>query len=229
MGADHVFLDISHKDTEFIQNHFPTIYSICLRYGIDITKEPIPVVPAAHYTCGGIQTDLHASTNITGIYAAGECAHTGLHGANRLASNSLLECLVFANAAVQHMINTESVSIDEDIPNWDTTLVTPSNEGVAISHNWDELRRCMWDYVGIVRSDKRLKRALKRVNLIQEEIREHYNAHNLSNDQLELRNLVMVSELMIRSAISRKESRGLHYTQDYPDQLENPVDTLLRH
>ena len=228
LGLDHVFLDISHKEPEFIQEHFPTIYSRCLRYGIDITREPIPVVPAAHYTCGGIQSDLNGCTNIPGIYAAGECAHTGLHGANRLASNSILECLVFAKSAVEHMKSQTISNNFTEIPDWDTTLVTPSNEGVAISHNWDEVRRFMWDYVGIVRSDKRLQRALKRVLLIQEEIAEHYNAHNVTSDQLELRNLVMVSELMIRCALRRKESIGLHFNQDYPERSEHPKNTILR-
>jgi len=227
LGADHVFLDISHKSSEFIQEHFPTIYSRCLRYGIDITKEAIPVVPAAHYTCGGIQSDLDGCTNISGIYTAGECAHTGLHGANRLASNSILECLVFARSAVNHMKTLSVTNEFIAIPDWDTTLVTPSNEGVSISHNWDEVRRFMWDYVGIVRSDKRLQRALKRVQLIQEEIAEHYQAHNVTSDQLELRNLVMVSELMIRCALMRKESIGLHFNQDYPEKAQQSKDSRL--
>ena len=227
LGIDHVNLDISHQSADFIKHHFPTIYKSCLSFGIDMTAQPIPVVPAAHYTCGGIQTDLNAKTNINGIYAAGECAHTGLHGANRLASNSLLECVVFARTGVEHMRSHPTVDLDYQIPEWDNTRVTDSNEDVAISHNWDEVRRCMWDYVGIVRSNKRLMRALKRVQVIQEEINEHYQTYHVSNNQLELRNLVMVAELMIRSALMRKESRGLHFTQDYPEQLPTAVDTLL--
>mgnify|MGYP000994254961 FL=1 len=227
LGIDHVNLDISHQTPEFIKHHFPTIYNRCLSFGIDITSQPIPVVPAAHYTCGGIQTDLDAVTNVKGIYAAGECAHTGLHGSNRLASNSLLECLVFARTGVAHMLTMATRSGDYKIPEWDNTRVTDSNEDVAISHNWDEVRRCMWDYVGIVRSDKRLHRALKRVHVIQGEINEHYRTYHVSNNQLELRNLTMVAELMIRSALLRKESRGLHFTQDYPNVLPEALDTLL--
>ncbi len=228
LGIDHVNLDISHQPADFIKHHFPTIYSRCLDYGIDITQQPIPVVPAAHYTCGGIQTDLNACTTVNGIYAAGECAHTGLHGANRLASNSLLECLVFARTGVTHMESQQLPAIDYQLPEWDNTRVTDSNEDVAISHNWDEVRRFMWDYVGIVRSDKRLLRALKRVKLIQEEVNEHYRTYHVSNNQLELRNLVMVAELMIRSALLRKESRGLHFTQDYPELLPEACDTVLK-
>jgi L-aspartate oxidase len=230
LGIDHVLLDISHKPAEFIIEHFPTAYRRCLELGMDMTREPIPVVPAAHYTCGGIHTDLHGRTDLPGLYAIGECAHTGLHGANRMASNSLLECLVFAAATSQDITaRLEQTPRPPDLPLWDESQVTDSDEEVVVSHNWDELRRFMWDYVGIVRTDKRLQRARRRVALLQQEILEYYSNFRVSNDLLELRNLVLVAELIIRSAQSRRESRGLHYTLDFPepDTSRPPRDTVL--
>lgn len=218
-GLDYVHLDISHKPADFIKRHFPTIYSRCLEFGYDMTRGPIPVVPAAHYTCGGIVTDLAARTDLDRLYAIGECAFTGLHGANRLASNSLLECLVFAKTAADdigaRLQGTETAP--GPLPPWDESRVTDADEQVVVSHNWEELRRFMWDYVGIVRTNKRLQRAQHRANLLNEEIREYYSNFKISNDLIELRNLVLVAELIIRSALARRESRGLHYTRDYPD------------
>lgn len=229
-GLDCVHLDISHKSKEFITVHFPHIYKICLHLGCDMTKGPIPVVPAAHYTCGGVMTDLNGRCDLDGLYAIGECAHTGLHGANRLASNSLLECVVFAQAAAQD-INQRSGEFQAEasaLPPWDESRVTDADEEVVVSHNWDELRRFMWDYVGIVRTDKRLERASHRVKLLQEEIQEFYTNFTISNDLIELRNLVEVGELIIRCAQRRKESRGLHYTRDYPEiSTTEPIDTIL--
>ncbi|MFZ5601423.1 MAG: FAD-binding protein, partial [Pseudomonadota bacterium] len=228
LGIDCVYLDISHKPADFIKAHFPTIYERCLEFGIDITQEPIPVVPAAHFTCGGVLTDLNGCTDVEGLYAIGETAFTGLHGANRLASNSLLECMVFAIAAskdIRARFNDPLQPVT--IPDWDESQVTDSDEDVVISHNWDELRRFMWDYVGIVRTDKRLQRASHRVLLLQGEIREYYSNYKISNDLIELRNLVQVAELIINCALARKESRGLHYTLDYPDLLPEAKDTLL--
>jgi L-aspartate oxidase len=228
LGSDCLYLDISHKPAEFVQQHFPTIYKQCLSFGIDITKEPIPVVPAAHYTCGGIVCDTQGRTDVEHLYAIGECTHTGLHGANRLASNSLLECLVYGLSAADHIIKAlPSISPPGDIPAWDETLVTDSDEDVVISHNWDELRRFMWDYVGIVRTDKRLIRAQHRVNLLQTEIAEFYGNYKITNDLIELRNLVQVAELIIQCALQRKESRGLHYSLDYPDTLPKAFDSVL--
>ena len=220
-GIECVYLDISHKSREFIQKHFPTIYTQCLELDIDISQQPIPVVPAAHYTCGGVLTDADARTDIPGLYAIGEVACTGLHGANRMASNSLLECLVFAEQANQD-IRRRFSSLPEPLPlpDWDESKVGDSDEEVVISHNWDELRRFMWDYVGIVRTNKRLERALNRLVLLKEEIAEYYGQFRITSDLLELRNLVIVAELIIRCAQQRKESRGLHYTKDYPD-LDN--------
>lgn len=218
-GLDCVHLDISHRPTAFIIEHFPNIYRVCQQLGFDITKHPIPVVPAAHYTCGGIITNLNGQTDLDGLYAIGECTHTGLHGANRLASNSLLECLVFARAAVRD-IDQRSQSaphVSVALPDWDESRVIDADEEVVVSHNWEELRHFMWDYVGIVRTDKRLERARHRVDLLKKEINEYYANFKISNDLIELRNLVVVAELIIRCAQARKESRGLHYTLDYPD------------
>lgn len=229
-GIECVYLDISHKSREFIQKHFPTIYMQCLELDIDISQQPIPVVPAAHYTCGGVLTDANARTDIPGLYAIGEVACTGLHGANRMASNSLLECLVFAEQANQD-IRRAFPELPEPLPlpDWDESKVGDSDEEVVISHNWDELRRFMWDYVGIVRTNKRLERAMNRLVLLKDEIAEYYGQFRITSDLLELRNLVIVAELIIRSAQQRKESRGLHYTKDYPD-LDNsqaPQNTIL--
>jgi L-aspartate oxidase len=219
-GHDSVFLDISHKSADFIHEHFPNISSRCEQFGYDMTTEALPVVPAAHYTCGGIITDLDGRTDVDGLYAVGECANTGLHGANRLASNSLLECLVMADAASRHIMD---VGIQDSsqvvVPDWDETQVSDPDEQIVVSHNWDELRRAMWDYVGIVRTDKRLERAQHRVRLLQEEIRDYYSNFRIDNNLIELRNLVVVAELIISSALARKESRGLHYTLDYPHEL----------
>ena len=229
-GIDCVYLDISYKPEAFVRQHFPNIYKKCLKYDIDITKQPIPVVPAAHYTCGGILTDSFARTDIQNLYAIGEVASTGLHGANRMASNSLLECLVFADRASEDILQKiASIPPVPEIPDWDESQVTDSDEEVMVSHNWDELRRFMWDYVGIVRSDKRLDRAMSRVELLKKEIAEYYGHFRVTSDLLELRNLVIVAELIIRCAKLRKESRGLHYTLDYPD-LDNskpPKNSIL--
>ncbi|MBT6890197.1 MAG: L-aspartate oxidase [Gammaproteobacteria bacterium] len=228
LGCDCVYLDIRHKGKDFIMTHFPTIHARCLELGIDIIKELIPIVPAAHYTCGGIMTDTHGMTDLPHLYAIGESSFTGLHGANRMASNSLLECMVFATAAAEH-INSHPESLEPhlEIPFWDETQVTNSDEDVIISHNWEELRRFMWDYVGIVRSDKRLQRARRRVHLLQQEVTEYYSNYRISSDLLELRNLIQVADLMIQCAIQRKESRGLHYTLDYPQQAVQANDTVL--
>ncbi len=228
LGCDCVFLDISHRDAAFITSHFPNIHARCLELGIDITVAPIPIVPAAHYTCGGIVTDINGLTDIPNLYAVGESTFTGLHGANRMASNSLLECMVFGGAAAAHLEQQEvPESVDLPIPPWDESQVTNSDEDVVISHNWDELRRFMWDYVGIVRTDKRLQRARRRVRLLHQEVTEYYSNYRISNDLLELRNLITVADLIIQSAIHRKESRGLHFTLDYPDRLPEATDTIL--
>ncbi len=230
-GADCVYLDISHKPADFIREHFPTIYQQCLAFDIDITQQPIPVVPAAHYTCGGVLTDSYARTDIPGLYAIGEVACTGLHGANRMASNSLLECLVFAERAAQDILKKLPTlpSKTLTLPEWDDSQVIDSDEEVVVSHNWDELRRFMWDYVGIVRTNKRLSRAMRRLDLLKEEIAEYYTHFRVTGDLLELRSLVIVAELIVRSAQQRKESRGLHYTQDYPDldDSQPPQNTVL--
>lgn len=228
LGANCVYLDISHKDKDFIIEHFPTIYAKCLSVGLDITKDPIPVVPAAHYTCGGVMTNFDGKTDIDNLYAIGEVAYTGLHGANRMASNSLLECIVFAHAAAKDILAKLATHPEPPtLPEWDESRVTDSDEEIVITHNWHELRLFMWDYVGIVRSTKRLERALRRVELLKQEIQEYYANFRVSNNLLELRNLVQVSELIIRSALERKESRGLHYTIDYPELSENPSPTVL--
>jgi L-aspartate oxidase len=231
LGAPCVYLDISHRSPAFIASHFPTIHERCLKFGIDITKEPIPVVPAAHYTCGGVNTDLNGKTDITNLYAIGETAHTGLHGSNRMASNSLLECMVFAQSTADAITTQINAPYQyQKITNWDESRVIDSDEDVVISHNWDELRRFMWDYVGIVRTNKRLERAMHRVSLLQHEIAEYYSNFRISSDLIELRNLTLVAELIIRSAMSRKESRGLHFSLDYPkaDESTAAKDTVLK-
>jgi len=223
-GVDCVYLDISHKSPEFLEAHFPNIKARCAELGIDITRQPIPVVPAAHYTCGGVVTDLHGRTDLGGLYAVGETTCTGLHGANRLASNSLLECMVFASATVQAIASAPVVSPVE-LPAWDDSRVTDADELVVIQHNWHELRRFMWDYVGIVRTTKRLERAAHRISLLQKEIHEFYALFHVTRDLLELRNLVQVADLIVMSALMRRESRGLHYSRDFPqvDAVAKPT------
>ena len=226
-GLDCVFLDISHKGEDFIRAHFPNIHARCLELGIDIARDGIPVVPAAHYTCGGIVSDLRGRTDVSGLYVAGEASCTGLHGANRLASNSLLECLVFSEAAVNDILASKPGAFP-DLPLWDESRVTDADEEVVISHNWDELRRFMWDYVGIVRTTKRLKRAKHRIGLLTREIHEFYSKFRVSHDLIELRNLVTTADLIVRCAMLRKESRGLHYSRDYPDMLPKAKNTTIR-
>ncbi|XAH22804.1 L-aspartate oxidase [Xylophilus sp. GW821-FHT01B05] len=225
-GLDCVYLDISHQSPAFLHEHFPTILARCAELGIDITKEPIPVVPAAHYTCGGVQTDLDGRTDLAGLYAIGETACTGLHGANRLASNSLVECMVFARAAATAIDASPAAAPPAQHP-WDDSQVTDADESVVISHNWDELRRFMWDYVGIVRTNKRLERAAHRIALLAAEIHEFYANFHVSRDLLELRNLVQVADLIVRSAQARHESRGLHFSRDYPDTAAAAMPTVL--
>ncbi len=225
-GLDYVELDISHQPADFLKEHFPTIYARCLELGIDITKQPIPIVPATHYTCGGIVTDLSGRTDLPGLYAVGETAYTGLHGANRLASNSLLECVVLGRAAAQH-IELQAKPKQATLPAWDESRVTNADEEVVITQNWDELRRFMWNFVGIVRTSKRLERAQHRLAVLKEEIDEYYANFRITRDLLELRNLVEVASLIVRSAKSRRESRGLHYSLDYPDTLPKALPTVL--
>ncbi len=230
LGIDYVHLDISHRDPDFVRAHFPTIAARLAEpdIGIDITREPIPVVPAAHYTCGGVVVDLHGRTDVAGLYAAGEVTQSGLHGANRLASNSVLECLVFGVAAAEHInAGWKDLAPPPAIRPWDESRVTHSDEEVVVHHNWREIRRFMWDYVGIVRTTKRLERALNRVNLLRQETEEYYGNFRVTPDLVELRNLVEVSGLIVRSALTRQESRGLHFTLDYPDLLPDAVDTVL--
>jgi L-aspartate oxidase len=226
-GLDCVYLDVSHKPADFLISHFPNIHARCLELGIDITRQPIPVVPAAHYTCGGVKVDQRAHTDVDGLYAIGETSYTGLHGANRLASNSLLECLVYAESAAQDILARPGSSLPE-LPAWDESRVTDADEEVVIAHNWDELRRFMWDYVGIVRTNKRLERALHRIRLLEREIDEYYAHFRISNDLIELRNLVMTAHLIVRSAMQRHESRGLHFSRDYPDTSDAASPTILR-
>ena len=225
-GLDCVYLDISHKSLEFIQEHFPNIYRRCLELGIDISKTPIPVVPAVHFMCGGVMTDDKGRTDINNLYAIGETACTGLHGANRLASNSLLECLVFGQAAAEDILNQPTQAIT-NLPYWDESRVTDADEEVLITHTWDELRRFMWNYVGIVRTDKRLSRALHRIHMLRDEVHEFYSNFKISNDLIELRNLLQVAELIVRSAMERKESRGLHFSKDHPNTEAEPIPTVL--
>ncbi len=228
LGADCMYLDISHKPADFIEKHFPTIYRRLMDLGIDITKEPIPIVPAAHYTCGGVMVNQKGQTDLANLYAIGEVSYTGLHGANRMASNSLLECVVYAWSAAKDIVkNIKGIEMPPSVPVWDESQVTSSDEEVVIQHNWHELRLFMWDYMGIVRTDKRLERALRRIQLLQQETTEYYSNFRVSNNLLELRNLLQVAELMVRCAMQRKESRGLHYTLDYPEQQANSGPTIL--
>lgn len=228
LGCDCVYLNISHKPPEFIIEHFPNIYGSCLKYGIDITKDRIPVVPAAHYTCGGVIVNAQGETDIANLYAIGETSFSGLHGANRMASNSLLECFVVAFGATESIREKISKTrIGGSIANWDESRVTDSDDEVLVSHNWDEIRRFMWDFVGIVRNNKRLNRAERRIKLLREEVRDYYITHKVTNDNLELRNLALVAELIITCAIKRKESRGLHYTIDFPNTRSESEDTIL--
>ena len=225
-GLDYVNLDISHQSPEFLKEHFPTIYARCLELGIDITTEPIPVVPAVHFTCGGVVTDLAGATDVPGLYAVGEVACTGLHGANRLASNSLLECLVVGRACALEIAAKPRAEIPT-LPAWDESRVTNADEEVVIAHNWDELRRFMWNYVGIVRTNKRLERAQHRIALLKEEIDEYYRNFRITHDLLELRNLVDVASLIVSSALTRRESRGLHFSRDYPNTLPKALPSVL--
>ncbi len=228
LGADCMYLDISHKDPEFVTKHFPTIDMRLKDLGIDITKEPIPIVPAAHYTCGGVMVNQQGVTDLNHLYAIGEVSYTGLHGANRMASNSLLECVVYARSAAEDIIkNLSDAKLASTLPAWDESQVLCSDEEVVIQHNWHELRLFMWDYMGIVRTDKRLERALRRIQLLQQETHEYYSNFRVSNNLLELRNLLQVAELMVRCAMERKESRGLHYTLDYPNLSDNSKPTIL--
>lgn len=228
LGADCMYLDISHKPAEFIRAHFPMIDEKLRALGFDLTKEPIPIVPAAHYTCGGVMVDQHGRTDVAGLYAIGEVSYTGLHGANRLASNSLLECLVYGWSASEDIQQyLENALLPASLPGWDESRVDDSDERVVIQHNWHELRLFMWDYVGIVRTTKRLERALRRIQLLQQEIEEYYAHFRISNNLLELRNLVQVAELMVRCAMERKESRGLHFTLDFPEPLPEAKPTIL--
>ncbi|MEO7239909.1 MAG: FAD-binding protein, partial [Sphingomicrobium sp.] len=227
-GLDFVHLDISHKPAEFVREHFPNIHEKLLTLGIDITNEPIPVVPAQHYTCGGVLVDLHGRTDAPGLYAAGEVTQSGLHGANRLASNSLLECLVFGEAAARDILaKWDELAPPPAIAAWDESRVTDSDEEVVIQQIWGEIRRFMWNFVGIVRTTKRLERAKRRIDMLRQEAADYYRNFRVTADLIELRNLVEVADLIICSALARHESRGLHYTLDYPDLLPEPVDTVL--
>ncbi|MGV9142078.1 MAG: L-aspartate oxidase, partial [Promethearchaeota archaeon] len=228
-GDDYVLLDIaSYRSSEFIKNHFPGIYNQCLEFNIDITEEPIPVVPAAHYCCGGIDADINGTTSLKGLYVIGESAYTGLHGANRLASNSLLEGLVCAHKCAQKLVEKDKGSKVKEFPPWEPGNAIPSTEAVVITQNWEEIRRFMWNYVGIVRTDKRLQRAKKRINLLLDEINQYYWDFKIEKDLIELRNLATVAKIIIVSAISRKESRGIHYNVDYPDKASSSRDTIIK-
>ena len=227
-GLDYVHLDISHQPAEFVQEHFPNIYEKLLGLGIDMTKQPIPVVPAQHYTCGGIMIDLAGRTDLPGLYAAGECTESGLHGANRLASNSLLECFVFGEAAAADILaQWDSFDAPPSVRAWDESRVTNSDEEVIIKQNWTEIRRFMWNYVGIVRTTRRLERAAHRIQMLFGEIEDYYGHFRVSTDLIELRNLLQCADLIVRSALARHESRGLHFTLDYPELLAEAVDTVL--
>ncbi|UPR57723.1 L-aspartate oxidase [Vibrio sp. ED004] len=229
LGADCMYVDISHKPEEFITAHFPMIHTRLMDLGIDMTKEPIPIVPAAHYTCGGVMVNKQGQTDLANLYAIGEVSYTGLHGANRMASNSLLECVVYAWAAAKDIVeNIDQSQLCAELPAWDESQVTNSDEEVIIQHNWHELRLFMWDYMGIVRTDKRLERAMRRIQMLQQETHEYYSNFKVSNNLLELRNLLQVAELMVRCAMQRKESRGLHYTLDYPELAEDSGPTILK-
>jgi L-aspartate oxidase len=232
-GHDAVFLDISHKDPGFVKDRFPNLYERCLSLGVDMTTDPVPVVPATHYMCGGVTTDMSGRTDIQRLYALGETACTGLHGANRLASNSLIEALVYANKAAKQAVKDLNEFNFDTTPNpvpWDEVGTTDSDEGIVVSHNWDEIRRCMWNYVGIVRSNKRLARAKRRIEIIQNEIKEYYWDFKVTADLIELRNIAIVAELIITCASHRKESRGLHYNIRYPDRDDKrwQKDTIIR-
>ena len=229
LGIDCVYLDISHKPADFITTHFPTIHQRCLTFGYDITRQPVPVVPAVHYLCGGIVTDLKGRTDLTGLYAIGEATCTGLHGANRMASNSLLECVTFAKFAATDIASAARPAATS-VPNWDESRVIASDEEVVISHNWEELRRVMWNYVGIVRTERRLRRAQQRIELLLAEVDEHYRRFRINSDFIELRNLITVANLIVNSALARPESRGLHFIQDYPetDPAYDGKDTVLK-
>jgi L-aspartate oxidase len=228
LGLKFVHLDISHQPAAFIQSHFPNIYAHCLALGLDITQQPLPVVPSAHFTCGGVMTDLHARTDVENLYAVGEVAYTGLHGANRLASNSLLECLVFAQSAAEHLLESlPTLPAPPALKPWDASRVRDSDEDVVVSHNWLELRTFMWDYVGIVRTKKRLERAQHRIELLKKEIHDYYGNYKIHPHLVELRNLVLVADLIVKSALMRQESRGLHYTLDYPKASPVAAPTIL--
>jgi L-aspartate oxidase len=227
LGLEHVLLDLTHLGADFVRGHFPTIHARLLELGIDCTTQAIPVVPAAHYSCGGVMVDLNGRTDLGGLWAAGEVTQSGLHGANRLASNSLLECLVFGQAVADDIMAQDAADTMPDIKPWDESRVTDSDEEVVIAHNWDELRRTMWDYVGIVRTEKRLERAAHRVKTLRKEVQEYYGNFRITADLVELRNLVTVADLIVRSARARKESRGLHFSTDYPNQSAAALDTVL--
>ncbi|MBN8839103.1 MAG: FAD-binding protein, partial [Sphingomonadales bacterium] len=228
LGLDYVHLDISHMPADFVRAHFPNIYEKLLGLGIDMTRDPIPVVPAQHYTCGGIVIDRDGRTDLPGLYAAGECTQSGLHGANRLASNSLLECFVYGEAAAKHIAaNWDGFAPVPAIRAWDESRVTDSDEEVVIKQNWTEIRRFMWNYVGIVRTTKRLERAAHRIKLLTDEIGDYYGHFRVTPDLIELRNLLQTADLIVRSALLRHESRGLHYTLDWPETSPKAVDTIL--